>query len=106
MVSPVLATLFVDKVAETVIQLILVQVMDVHRVIDVIPSERSHHQSMDQTKLGYRAWIHNAMPTSVLPLPQDSARNFAAVAQRAPVKSSDHAVSGSKILGDALDGQE
>ena len=75
-------------------------------MIDVIPRERSHHQPMDQSKLAYRAWIYGAMPTSVLPLLQDSTRTLATVAQRAPVESSDHAISGSKILGDALDGQE
>ena len=69
MVSPVLATLFVDKVAETVVQLVLVQVVDVQRVIDVISSERSHHQSMDQSELVNSARVYGAMPAGILPLP-------------------------------------
>ena len=61
---------------------------------------------MDQPKLVDCARVYGAMPAGILPLLQDSARYFAAVAQRASVESPDHAVSGSKILGDALDGQK
>jgi hypothetical protein len=61
---------------------------------------------MDQPKLVDCARVYGAMPAVVLPLLQDSARHFATVAQRASVESPDHAVSGSEILGDALDGQK
>jgi hypothetical protein len=57
-----------------VIQLDLVYVVDIHRMIDVVPRESGHYHAVNQSKLVYRAWIHSAMPTSVLPLLQDSTR--------------------------------
>ena len=69
MVTPVFATLFVDEIIKAVVQLVLVQVVDVQRVIDVISSERSHHQSMDQSELVNSARVYGAMPAGILPLP-------------------------------------
>ncbi len=106
MVTSMVATLFVDKIAEAVIQLVLVYVVDVHRVIKMISRESSHHHAMNQSKLVDRAGIDRAMSTSILTLLQNAARNLATVAQGAPVVGSDHAVKGSVVLGDALDWQE
>lgn len=80
MVPPVFATFFVDKITESVVQLVLVSVVDIHGVINMIPRERSHYQPMDQPKFVYGAWIYGAMPTSILPLPQDPTSNLATVA--------------------------
>ena len=106
MLTPMVATLLVDKVAKRIVQLILVLVMDVHWVIDVIPSERGHYHAVDQSELSDRHGVDGTVPTSALPLLKDSPRVLVTVTQRAPIKRPDHAISGSKILGDALDGQE
>jgi len=65
MVTPVFATLFVDKVAKAVVLLVLINMMDVHRVVDVITSESGHYHTMNKAKLVDRRRIYSAMPASV-----------------------------------------